>query len=104
MAATQQRKTVVKIGRPDNTPDPDSRVTRICLLSNGECESISARIPFKKALPDEVLETKKRLGNTLRAATRRAADRSGNKYDTETGDFRAENGDLLVTAVVTRVG
>lgn len=92
-----------QMGRPKGSANIGSLPDRIVNLDVGESLSITVRVPIEKARHNFVSQEAERLSNNLRAATRRAQERTENEYVVESGSFLSRNENYIVSAVVTRL-
>lgn len=82
----------------------DTRLpSRIAALAIGESESSSVRIQFDVTSKDELFTLSNNLKSTMSKAADRASKRCDSRFVTEIGQFFTRSGDIIVTAVVTRV-
>lgn len=83
---------------------PDSRPNRLAALEIGESISEARRIDLDTSPKDTIEAETEKLKSVMSKAANFATKRSGYKFITEVGDFRTRSGDLMVVAVVTRLG
>lgn len=81
---------------------PHSRANRIAALEAGESIAEAKRLDIDESARDEISIAVDDLKSTMSKAAVLAAQRSGNTYITEIGQFFTRSGDIIVTAVVTR--
>lgn len=81
---------------------PHSRANRIAALVAGESIAEAKRLDIDESARDEIRIAADELKSTMSKAAVLAAQRSGNTYITEIGQFFTRSGDIIVTAVVTR--
>lgn len=94
------------VGRPKDTPVPDSLPTRLLQLAVGESESKSVRLPVAGSTSADVTEAARKLANTARSALTRATQRSPEerRYTIDTGHFLTHDHQFYsVSALITRV-
>jgi len=84
-------------------PRSDSYAAQLRELEVGDTWSRSVRIPGHEAVSLRVISTKEDLSNTMPGIIRNAKSRLPNaEFSTAVGEFRARDGDVLVTIAVTR--
>lgn len=82
---------------------PHSRANRIANLVVGACISEATRLDFDSATREDRDNAIADLKSNMSKAASQAAQRSGHKFTTEVGEFITRSGDLILTAVVTRL-
>lgn len=83
----------------------DTMIARLCRLDVGESEAMVERIAATTGVTfDQVSKSMNSMTATLRNAGLKANARTGYNFETTRGEFRAKNGDLVITAVITRTG
>lgn len=93
-----------KMGRPDNTPDPTSFVSRLAMLGVGEFEVKWDQVPMSEVVAEGgVNACIRRLERVVRKAVERATERSNGVYEVENGSFITRNQKVIVAVVVTRI-
>lgn len=75
---------------------------QIAILDVGASFSVARRLELELLTKAILNERTAALRNVLGAATRRAAESTGNDYHVETGTFFTASRDLMLVAVVTR--
>ncbi len=85
-----------------NTP-AISRPNLLAIIDVGLSLSVAQRLEFDSTTKVDIDLAMTNLKGTMSKAAGLAAARSGNKYITEVGTFNTRSGDIIVTAVVTRV-
>lgn len=81
---------------------PPSVRRQIATLDVGESFSVAKRMELELLTKHMLNERTAAMRNVLGAATRRAAESTGNDYAVETGTFFTASRDLMLVAVVTR--
>ena len=82
---------------------PNSRPSRIAALAIGESMAEAKRVDLDDATKDTVNEIMTNLTSALSRAAVSASDRTGYTYRTQAGQFITASGEIMITAVVTRV-
>jgi len=83
----------------------DTLIARLSRLDVGESESLAERISGNQGVTfDQVSKSMNSMTATLRSAGVKAGARTGYTFETTRGEFRAKNGDVIITAVATRLG
>lgn len=81
----------------------DTLIARLCRLDVGESEAMAERINATTGVTfDQVSKSMKCMTATLHNAGVKANARTGFNFETTRGEFRAKNGDVIITAVITR--
>ena len=106
-AKPAQRRTVDKgVPKPagQRQARPDTWAARLRELEVGDTESRSVRIPGEGAIASVITQTNEDLRNSFAAIIRNAKQRLPDaEFTVAAGDFRARDGDVVVTIAVTRV-
>lgn len=81
----------------------DTMIARLCRLDIGESEALAERITATIGVTfEQVSKSMNSMTATLRNAGVKANARTGFNFETTRGEFRAKNGDVIITAVITR--
>lgn len=84
-------------------PRSDSYAAQLRELEVGDTWSRSVRIPGQDAVAEAVTTTKEELSNSMPGIIRNAKARLPDvEFSTAVGEFRARDGDVIVTISVTR--
>lgn len=89
-------------GRQVGQFDPNSRISRLCALEVGDCETISRRIALTEATSALKLELKVQLSGTMRAAVARAKSRTEFEFTVEQGEFQTSSDNVVICSTATR--
>lgn len=94
---------IKKRGRP---ADPDSVMSQLSNLQIGDTYASAVRLDGEASPPawSAIQAEKQRIRNTLNGQIRVARQRTSAEYKSSIGEFRADDGDIIIAAVVTRTG
>lgn len=101
--AAADASPVNTIAKPMQRIHPDSMLQKLLELEPGESESRSIRISGMEATAEAVREAISKFHRTYSTTVKRAKDRDPEReYKSATGEFRARDGDIIVTLSITR--
>lgn len=103
--AVSAKKPAVKseTATPMQRIHPDSMLQKLLELEPGESESRSVRIAGETATAEAVREAISKFHRNYSTTVKRAKDRDPDReYKSATGEFRARDGDIIVTISITR--
>lgn len=103
---TQRKPPVDKgVRKPicQRAPRQDSTAAKLRELEVGETESRSVRLPGEGAVASVISQVQEDMRNSFAAIIRNAKARlPGAEFAVAGGEFRARDGDVIVTVAVTR--
>lgn len=87
-------------------PDPDSILSQLLKLDVGATWARAERLPASSTVHQDIIDSKARQRMSMTTQTSRANKAHGEKgarFSLAIGDFRADDGDVMVVATVTRI-
>lgn len=89
-------------------PDPDSALSQILKLEIGDCWTKSIKVPGTLTTWPYLTEQKRLMAQTMHSTVGRAnkvaVGDNGPIFRLSTGDFRTQDGDVILCATVCREG